>query len=103
MALLDALHHSASGTCGVSARLVDYHMTRVGNELEMSKNVLRDTAMEQQPITEACTACTSQHKPRGDMQHLIRAHCQERDSVTHFQSVTATHCRAKKSLAPILS
>ena len=50
----------------------------------MSENDLCDTAMEQQAITEACTACTSQHKPHGDMQHFLRFHCQERESVTHI-------------------
>ena len=83
MALLDALHHSASGTCGVLAWLVDDHMKPVGNELELSQYVPRDTAMEPQPIIEACTACTWQHKPRGDMEHLFGSQCQERDCVTH--------------------
>ena len=41
------------------AGLVDDHMKGVGNELEMSKNVLHDTAMESQPIIEACTTCSS--------------------------------------------
>ena len=50
----------------------------------MSKNDLCDTAMEQEPIIEACTACTSQHEPQGDMQHIIRSHCQERESVTYI-------------------
>ena len=36
----------------------------------MSENDLCDTAMEQQPIIEACTACTSQHKPQGEMPHF---------------------------------
>ena len=61
----------------------------------MSKNDLCDTAMEQQPVIEARTACTSQHKPQGDMQHFIRPHCQERESAHTSQSVPATHCRAR--------
>ena len=94
-----------SGTCGVSATLGDYHMTRVRNEFEASVNVLRDTAMEQQPTMEACTACTWQHKPRGDMEHLIRAHCQERDCVTHIseRDRNALPRKKKKTLAPQLS
>ena len=59
-------------------------MKRVGNELEKSKNVLRDTPLEPQPIIEAFTACTSQHKPRRDIELLIRSQCQERDCATHI-------------------
>ena len=61
----------------------------------MSKNDVCDTTVEQQPIIEVCTACTSQHKPQGDMQHFIRPHCQERESAHTSQSVPATHCRAR--------
>ena len=50
----------------------------------MSENDVCDTAMEQQPIIEACTACTSQHQPQGDMHHVIRPRCPERESVTHI-------------------
>ena len=55
-----------------------------GRELGMSKHVLCDTAVKLQPIIKAYTACTSQHKPRRDMQHLIHSQCRDLDSVAHI-------------------
>ena len=102
MALLDALHHSASGTCGVLAWLVDDHMTRVGNEFEASVSVLRDTAMEQQPITEACTACTSQHKHRHSYERSRRFAASGHPTYpgvptldSGLQRASAAHCRSE--------
>ena len=69
-------------------------MKGAGNELEKSKNVLRDTGMEPQPIIEA-TGCTSQHKPRRGTEHLIRFQCQERESFTHISERHLNDCRAK--------
>ena len=61
----------------------------------MSKNDVCDTTVEEQPIIEVCTACTSQHKPQGDMQHFIHPPCHELESAHTSQSVTATHCPAR--------
>ena len=36
---------------------------RMGNSLEMSNRILRDTAVKLQPIIKACTACASEQKP----------------------------------------
>ena len=46
---------------------------RIGNTLETSNSLLRDTAVKLQPIIKACTACASEQKPRRETQHLIHS------------------------------